>query len=92
VEALAAELRLRCQRGHWVISEFAVPTGPAGWLSRAVVSALYVAFGVLTGLRTRRLPDYASTLRRHGFVRRAVHTRVFGLLRSELWQSGLGEE
>ncbi len=86
VDGLAAELRLKCPRGYWVISDFAVPAGPAGWVGSAVVGALYAAFGVLTGLATRRLPQYASALHRHGFVRTAVHTQLFGLLRSELWQ------
>ncbi len=91
VEALIKGVRLRCPRGRWVISEFAVAPAPLKWLSRAVVGGLYLAFGVLTGMRTRRLPDYASSLCRHGFVCTAVHTRMLGLLRSELWQSGLAD-
>ncbi len=87
VDGLAAGLRLRCAKGYWVISEFAVPPGARGWFASAVVGALYVAFGALTGLATRRLPGYAQALERHGFVCVAVHTRLMGLLRSELWQS-----
>ncbi len=52
----------------WLISEFAVPAKqPAGWLARLVIAALYRAFRLLTGLRTQRLPNYASLLRSAGF-------------------------
>ncbi len=87
VSDLARRLRVRCPRGYWVISEFAVPPGAAGWIASALVGGLYLAFGMLTGLATRRLPQYAPVLRRNGFVCTAVHTRLFGLLRSELWRS-----
>ena len=53
----------------WLVSEFAIPrrqpTGysPAG----SVVGALYRAFRILTGLKTQRLPGYASAFRQNGF-------------------------
>ena len=73
-------------KAQWVVSEFAVPPGimrvPA-WL---LVRLLYLAFGGLTGLRVRRLPDYAAVLQEAGFVRVGLKCRLFGALRSERWQ------
>lgn len=85
VEALVMHLGTRMPQGLWVISEFAIPKGVARWPATLVVRLLYFAFGLLAGLRTRTLPDYPAALGRHGFTRLALHTRLFGLLRSELW-------
>jgi hypothetical protein len=44
-----------------VISEFAIPRNAfAAYLARGVIGLLYRAFGLLTGLRVRALPDYAA--------------------------------
>ena len=52
---------------RWVISEFAIPRNPvAAWLARGIIRGLYQAFGWITGLRVRALPDYAPSLRRRG--------------------------
>ena len=70
----------------WVVSEFAVPKSVFGRLvAGPLVSGLYRAFGVLTGLRVRRLPDYHRALVEAGF--RLVESRSFlhGLLVSEMW-------
>jgi ubiquinone/menaquinone biosynthesis C-methylase UbiE len=70
----------------WLISEFAIPARqPAASASRWVVSGLYRIFGLLTGLRTRRLPDYALHLRQSGFSLRDRKSHLGGLLLSELW-------
>src|ERR1700679_3274982 len=75
VEALAGSVRLSLVRrgltegAQWVVSDFAVPEGWAGRLAgRLLVGFLYRAFGVLTGLRIRRLPDHAAALKSAGFV------------------------
>lgn len=71
---------------RWVISEFAIPrSASAARLARGVVGLLYRAFGLLTGLRVRTLPDYATALRSRGLV--PIHDRRFlaGLLRSQVW-------
>jgi SAM-dependent methyltransferase len=68
---------------RWVVSEFAVPSGSL--VARAIVSFLYRAFGLLTGLRVRTLPDYASAFRRRGLVPVEADSFLQGLLRSELW-------
>jgi ubiquinone/menaquinone biosynthesis C-methylase UbiE len=80
VNAAAAE------GAKWVISEFAIPDRPVarqvGWL---VVSALYVAFGVLTGLKARRLPDHGRVMRETGWILEERWTLLRGLLASERW-------
>jgi SAM-dependent methyltransferase len=74
----AAEVRRFVEgvRGHldpgalWLVSDFRIP--PAGALrvpAWVLVRALYLGFRVLTGLRTRRLADYAEVLQGAGFVR-----------------------
>jgi SAM-dependent methyltransferase len=90
-EILAPALRLKpilFPGALWVVSEFAVPPG---WFGRLVagpiVRGLYLAFGLLTGLRQRTLPDYASALSAAGFKRLERRSRLGGLLVSELWQT-----
>lgn len=73
----------------WVVSEFSIPEGRLGGaIARAVVGGLYWAFGWLTGLRQRRLPDHASALRAAGFELGTRRTWLGGLLGSELWRAG----
>jgi hypothetical protein len=70
----------------WLISEFAVPENWFGrWIARPIVAMLYRVFGVLTGLAVRRLPDYATALRKAGFALAQRRTWLGGLLVSELW-------
>ncbi len=72
---------------RWVVSDFAVPEGWVGRLAGGVlVGFLYRAFGVLTGLRIRRLPDHAAVLEGVGFVRGERREFLFGLLFSEVWR------
>jgi ubiquinone/menaquinone biosynthesis C-methylase UbiE len=71
---------------QWVISEFAIPRNPfAAWLARGIIRSLYRAFGWMTGLRVRVLPDYAASLLRRGLL--PLHERRYlaGLLCSQLW-------
>ena len=70
----------------WVISEFHVPQ--RGWIrlpSWMAVRSLYLAFGLLTGLRTRRLPAYGEVLRWYGWRMSQDTLRVGGLLVSQVW-------
>lgn len=72
---------------RWVVSEFRIPDRGAMRLpSRLVVRLLYVAFGMLTGLRTQQLPDYERILPGHGWQLTHQQTRLGGLLVSQLWQ------
>jgi hypothetical protein len=72
----------------WLVSEFAIPKGLFGkWLARSIVAALYAAFGVLTGLAVRRLPDYRAALRDAGFEMAEGRRFLGGLLVSEMWRN-----
>jgi SAM-dependent methyltransferase len=87
VVTLAQQIRTVVSPGAlWVVSEFAVPPGWFGPLIAApIVHGLYLAFGLLTGLRTRTLPDYAPALSAAGFTRIERQPRLAGMLVSELW-------
>ena len=61
------------------------------WPSRALVRALYLAFRILTGLRTRELPNHAAALTAAGFTLTAQHQSLAGLLTSQLWESSSPE-
>lgn len=81
VNAVASE------RALWVVSEFAIPAGAiAGVLARLIVTALYLAFGLLTGLSVRRLPDYPRVLQKAGWQLEDRRELLFGLLVSECWR------
>jgi ubiquinone/menaquinone biosynthesis C-methylase UbiE len=71
---------------QWVISEFAIPRNAfVAYLAHGVIGLLYRAFGVLTGLRVRTLPDYAAALHRRGLVPRHHHCYLGGLLCAQVW-------
>jgi hypothetical protein len=93
-----AELEILVQRigpylapnALWLVSEFAVPPSqPAAWLgrllARIVVGCLYRAFGLLTGLRIRKLPAYEGILESARFKLLERHFSLGGLLKTELW-------
>jgi SAM-dependent methyltransferase len=70
----------------WIVSEFAAPEGWFGRLvARAIIGGLYAAFGLLTGLRVRSLPDHSAALGASGFVLERRRVWLSGLLVSELW-------
>jgi hypothetical protein len=87
VEALAARVRLQLtENAVWVVSEFAIPKGWFGlWGARPIVGFLYWAFGWITGLRVRTLPDHAGALERNEFRLQHPRNRLRGLLVSEWW-------
>jgi SAM-dependent methyltransferase len=71
---------------QWVISEFAIPRNAfAAYLAGGLIGLLYRAFGLLTGLPVRALPDYAAALLRRGFVLRQDRRYLAGLLCSQVW-------
>jgi len=87
VDALMARLAPQlAPQALWLVSDFRIPPGPYGWIARAYIRLLYLAFRILTGLRTTQLPDHASALRRCGFKPVAVHQTMGGILTTELWQ------
>lgn len=89
VQALAASLRPALSPAAlWLVSEFDLPPGWYGRLvARPVVRGLYLAFGWLTGLTVRALPDHASGLRASGLILHKRRTWLAGLLVSELWSA-----
>ncbi len=89
-EALALAQKIRphlSEDALWLVSEFAIPRGPAAIPAKSIIAALYAAFGLLTGLRTRTLPDYASALTHTGFAVAQRKMFLGGLLVSEVWKS-----
>jgi Methyltransferase domain len=70
----------------WIVSDFAVPHGWFGrFIARPVISFLYHAFGILTGLTLRKLPNHAAALGAAGFDLKQRRTWLHGLLASEIW-------
>ena len=70
----------------WLISDFHIPpTGLMKPIAQAYIRSLYLAFRILTNLRTTHLPDHATPLAKSGFTRIAQHHRLGGLLTTELW-------
>jgi SAM-dependent methyltransferase len=74
---------------RWLVSEFRQPAaGPAAWRARVWIGCLYAGFGLVTGLKVRRLPDYRTHLRAQGFILEREAIAEWGLLTSELWRRG----
>jgi ubiquinone/menaquinone biosynthesis C-methylase UbiE len=87
VDAMIARLAPAVAPGClWVVSDFRIPGGLMRFPARLYVRGLYFAFRVLTGLRTDRLPDFATPLLRAEFQLVAEHHLLFGLLTTELWK------
>jgi SAM-dependent methyltransferase len=70
----------------WLISDFRIPSGPMNLPARMMVRSLYLAFRLLTGLRTTQLPDHTTPLTQAGLTRIAHHHSLAGLLTAELWR------
>lgn len=89
IQSLAATLRATATpHALWLVSEFAVPPTLFGRLiASPIVHFLYRAFGLLTGLPLRQLPDHRTALSQSGFTLRKSHPRLGGLLVSELWSA-----
>jgi trans-aconitate methyltransferase len=89
VEALAIKLRSAAAPGAlWLVSEFAIPSSAAGRaIAGAIVAALYRAFGWITGLAVRRLPQYETALQSAGFTLEKRRDWLGGLLTSQLFRA-----
>lgn len=70
----------------WLISDFRIPPGPMRLPAHILVRSLYLAFRIITGLRTVRLPDHATPLTAAGLRRIAHHHSLAAMLTTELWQ------
>lgn len=72
---------------RWLVSEFALPRTLVGKIvGKTMISGLYQAFGLMTGLQVRSLPDHAAALQRAGFEQAEERQWLGGLLVSQLWQ------
>ncbi len=71
----------------WLISDFRIPRGPMHLPAKFFIRSLYLAFRLLTGLRTTHLPDHTTPLTRAGLTRISHQHRLAGLLITELWQA-----
>jgi SAM-dependent methyltransferase len=87
VQRLAEAIRPHlASKALWVISDFDIPrTGPSVLPARILIGFLYRAFGLLTGLKTRHLPDYRSALQSAGLRCKSRKAWLAGFLFSELW-------
>jgi SAM-dependent methyltransferase len=73
-------------RATWIVSDFSVPEGWYGRLvARPAIAFLYLAFGLLTGLAIRKLPDHAAAMTNAGFTLKRRRGRLHDLLISEIW-------
>lgn len=87
IEVLVAHITPALSPGAiWLISDFRIPPGAMRLPARILVRSLYLAFRILTGLRTTHLPDHATPLIQAGLTRIAHHHSLAGLLTTELWQ------
>jgi ubiquinone/menaquinone biosynthesis C-methylase UbiE len=88
VASLAATIRPRLlPDAAWVVSEFDLPANRLGrFIARPLIALLYRAFGVLTGLRIRALPDHHNALSESGFILKHRQKHLAGLLVSEWWR------
>jgi ubiquinone/menaquinone biosynthesis C-methylase UbiE len=81
-----------CDDAIWIVSDFAIPErAPAKQIAALIVRGLYVAFGLLTGLTTRRLPDHGRMMQNAGWRLEDRQELLFGLLISERWRRGFSE-
>ncbi len=71
----------------WLLSDFRIPSGPLHLPAKLFVRGLYLAFRIITGLRTTHLPDHATPLTNAGLTRISQHQLLTGVLATELWQS-----
>ena len=60
----------------WLLSDFHIPANLAKLPARLLVRALYLAFRILTNLRTTALPDHTTSLQQSGLTCIAYHHRL----------------
>jgi SAM-dependent methyltransferase len=78
-----------CPEARWLVSEFCLPASRIRRLGAGLlIKAMYWFFGIATGLKAKRLPDYSTVFTQHGFRRMRHVSAMGGLLVSELWQRG----
>ena len=88
VDSLASILANHMRPGTlWLLSDFGQPVLRAlRPLASIYISALYLAFRILTGLRVNRLPNPQSSLSNAGFDCIGRRDIFFGLIYTEMWR------
>ncbi len=88
VASLATRIRSHLRpEAAWVLSEFNLPASRFGrFIAGHLIALLYRAFGLLTGLRIRTLPDHGKALTQSGFILTHQRKWLGGLLVSEWWE------
>ncbi len=72
--------------GVWIVGEFAIPeVGWRRWHALLWIRFMYFFFGVVTGLRVRRLPPLDRLLAQAGLRRLGREEERWGLICSECW-------
>ena len=94
VERLMERLKPHLAKGAmWLVAEFQVPLeGRLRRPGKLFLRGLYLAFRVLTGLRTTRMPAYRRVLRAAKLLRVDEHSEMSGLLTTQLWQVRSSED
>lgn len=87
VSAIAQLLHLcSTPASRWVVSEFALPRNRFGRLvAQPLVTFLYLAFRLLTGIQVLRLPNHRDAMAQAGLRLNRTRSRLAGLLVSEMW-------
>lgn len=76
-----------CDGTIWIVSDFAIPQrAPARQIAALIVHGLYLAFGLVTGLTIRRLPNHGRVMEEAGWQLEGRRKLLFGLLVSERWR------
>ena len=75
-------------KARWLVSDFQVPKDGRlrAVFARVLIASLYIAFRLLTGLRTRAIPEWRDLLRQSGFSCEATRIWPGGFLIAELWE------
>ena len=87
LERLVREIKpMLAPQARWIVSEFQIPRGPMRLPAYLLVRSLYVAFGLLAGLKAKRLPAYRQVLEANGFTSTARQYLLCGVLVAEEWR------
>ena len=82
-----SRLARRMENGSmWVVGDFSRPS--AKWarpLAELLLWGMYFFFGVFTGIKARRLVNYAPFLQSHNFTLQREQLLLGGFLTSQLW-------